>query len=105
MAIIVVAHGKPLILRIWASEFVSVHIDSIGEEFAWDEAYPDPIDGVWVCELRLVDDGPSDWTPEIRDCRLDASELRPPTPEEWARLIADEYVWDGEIPASHAGPS
>lgn len=97
LAIIAVAHGKVHELYVWMNEHVGEHISALGGDESWDEAISSPPDGIWVCELRIVDDGPSDWGyGDIRDVRLEASELRAPTTEEWSRLIAEECVWDGE---------
>ena len=96
-ALFVVVKGTPHCLYRWTCEALEEHVQSVGETAAWQEAADEWTDGVLVCELRMVDDGPGDWESGVRDCRLDAFNSRSASTEEWARFVSDEYVWDGEM--------
>lgn len=50
-------------------------------------------DGVWVCECKLVPNGPSDWPGGGTEYALDGT-WRPASAEEWAAFVADEWVWE-----------
>lgn len=92
-ALIVVAHSKVLVLEVDVETGIGEWIDGMGEADAFAEvAEWDMLPGVWVCSVDLVDDGPGDW-PGSRECRLDISKVRLPTPEEWSSHLAGEYIW------------
>lgn len=97
-ALILFAHGKGFALVAQADEPIENYI-GVGclEGFDLDEAgtdYINPGDGLWIGDLSLVDDGPSDWErPDLRECVLRVSNLRAATAEEWASHRRDEWPW------------
>lgn len=52
-----------------------------------------PADGVYVCELKEVDDGPGDY-PGTRETTVSLRRVRPATAEEWAAHCRGEWPWD-----------
>lgn len=55
--------------------------------------HADLADGVWMGQLRLVDDGPGDY-PGTREYALQLHDERRCTPEEWAAFLAGDWPWN-----------
>ena len=91
LALIAVAHGIVAPLYGPTGLGLKTYVDDVG----WNEIEGAPHDGVWVCELSLVDDGPGDW-PGARECKLTICHYRRPTLVEWSRHVADEHPWGVE---------
>lgn len=100
-ALVVFAHGKGYVLAWQGDEAVRQFIDdAIGEPecFDLDRAgvdYADPGDGLWIGDLSLFDDGPSDWT-DWHEWGLMLENLRAATAEEWAAHRDDKWPWESE---------
>jgi hypothetical protein len=53
---------------------------------------PQP-DGMYIGELRLIDDGPGDW-PGSREVCLSLQEVRPITKDEWEAFRDGDWPWE-----------
>jgi hypothetical protein len=101
-ALVVVAHGKPWVLVWQAGEALYETMSAQGavkDGFApEDEGFDmgtSPGDGVYVCDLGWVDDGPGDW-PGSREVLPSIKMWRLATPEEWAHHLKNEWPWESE---------
>jgi hypothetical protein len=89
LALVMMVHQTAHALLVDADEAIEMFIaDACG--YAFDDVIAD--DGLWVCSLTLVDDGPGDW-PGSRECRLQVTPERLATPDEWAAFRRDEWPW------------
>jgi hypothetical protein len=99
-ALVVVAHGKPWVLA-WQVgthlyELMTGHKDGFAPEDEGFDMGPVPEgDGVYVCELGWVDDGPGDW-PGSREVLPSLVSWRKATPEEWGHHLKNEWPWEPE---------
>lgn len=103
-ALVVVAHGKAWVLVYQAGEHLYEVMSGQGadkEGFAPEgngyDIGPAPSgDGVYVCELGWVDDGPSDWGDGSREVLPSFKSWRLATVEEWGRHLKNEWPWEPE---------
>jgi len=103
-ALVVVAHGKPWVLVWQAGEHLYEAMTGQGaakdgfapEDEGWDVGPAPNGDGVYVCDLGWVDDGPSDWEDGSREVLPSIKARRPATPEEWAHHLKNEWPWELE---------
>jgi hypothetical protein len=91
--LLIVEHGVPCALEWSCAYYINVYVQDVGEAEALGEALNghDVSSGVWVAEVDLVDDGPSDW-PGARECKLSASSCRRATEAEWLEHVRGEWV-------------
>jgi hypothetical protein len=103
LVLIIVEHGVPCALEWSCAYYINVYVQDAGEAEALGEALDghDVSSGVWVAEVDLVDDGPSDW-PGARECKLSASSCRRATEAEWLEHVRGEWVLP--VRDSEAGP-
>jgi hypothetical protein len=99
-ALVIVAHGKALVLAWQAGDslYEAMRQGGIKESFApEDEGFdmgPAPSgDGIYVCDLGWVDDGPGDW-PGSREVLPSIQAWRQATAEEWGRHLKNEWPWE-----------
>jgi len=59
-------------------------------------------DGVWIGELRAIDDGPGDWSGS-REYRLQFHNERGATPEQWTAHCHGEWPWE-PVPSNSEEP-
>jgi len=102
-ALVVVAHGKPWVLAWQAGEALYEVMSGQGagkdgfapEDEGFDMGPAPSGDGVYVCVLGWVDDGPGDW-PGSREVLPSIKEWRLATAEEWAHHLKNEWPWQAE---------
>ena len=97
-ALVIFAHGKGFVISWKAEDSVTRFIeDAGGNQDGFDLElvgvdFTIPADGLWVGDLKLIDDGPGDW-PGSREFALQIYAWRPGTTEEWASFRAGEWPW------------
>ena len=99
-ALVIVAHGKVLVLAWQAGESLYEVMTGQGgskdgfapEDEGFDMAAPGD-DGVYVCDLGWVDDGPGDW-PGSREVLPSIKTWRLATEKEWSRHLKNEWPWE-----------
>ncbi len=98
-ALVVFAHGEGIAV-VWdgndhVQEWVSDAGADHGDGFKFEQVdHPPLIDGVWIGELKMIDDGPSDWSEQHRECVLSFINARPATKEEWKAHLDEEWPWE-----------
>ena len=101
-ALVVVAHGKAYVLAWQAGEHLreimtgqGSHKDGFDPKKSGFDIGPAPNgDGVYVCDLGWVDDGPSDWGDGSREVLPSLKTWRLATAEEWAHHAKNEWPWE-----------
>jgi hypothetical protein len=103
LVLFVIEHGLPWAMEWSCSYYITAYVQDAGEAEALGEAIDvhDVASGVWVAEVDLVDDGPSDW-PGARECRLSALACRRATEAEWLEHLRGEWVLP--VRESESGP-
>jgi|GEM_PF-2503990 len=99
-ALVVVAHGKPYVLAWQAGKHLAEVMAGHGadkdgfdpEKNGYDMGPAPNGDGVYVCDLGWVDDGPGDW-PGSREVLPSIKTWRPVTAEEWGYQRNGEWPW------------
>jgi len=99
-ALVLVAHGRALGLEWTCPRAMQEFLENSGacvkspylefDSIDHDEKMPD---GLYLCDLRFQDAGPSDW-PGTREVEVQAFDWRPATADEWKSFCAGEPVWD-----------
>jgi hypothetical protein len=98
-ALVVVVHGEPFVIAWQAGMYLSEMMSgqgASGETFAPGECGFDmevPPDGVYLCDLGWVDDGPGDW-PGSREVVCSIKEWQPATKEQWQHHLKNEWPWE-----------
>ena len=100
-ALVVVAHGKPYVLAWQAGEHLAEVMAGQGadkdgfdpEKNGFDMGPAPNGDGVYVCDLGWVDDGPSDWGDGSREVLPSIRTWRLATEEEWGYQRNNEWPW------------
>ena len=98
-ALVVFAHGRGLVLCYSGDEHVRQFIsDSGGSNDTFDTEtcgvdFENPGDGVFIVDMKLVDDGPGDW-PGSREVAIQFSNARKATKEEWSNHCDDLWPWE-----------
>lgn len=114
-ALVVVAHGKAWVAAWQAGESLREVmagqggcqvalciraqagdlVDGFAPESEGYDMGPAPSgDGVYVCDLGLVDDGPSDWGDGSREVLPSIRAWCLATPEEWSHHLKNEWPWE-----------
>lgn len=100
LALVVVVHGETFALCYDGPANIVDHIRECfrgGDIFAFNDCndwdHEAPSDGVFVVELRLIDDGPGD-APGSRECALQAKNFRVVTATEWTAHCGGEWPWE-----------
>jgi hypothetical protein len=97
-ALIVFAHGEGDALYYTGDDDVQQFIQDCG---GWAESFDTincgvdfeyPGDGVFVAEMKIVDDGPGDW-PGSRESVLQLCDMRPITKDEWRAWLNADIFW------------
>ena len=99
-ALVIVAHSKALVLAWQVGESLYEVMTGQGgskegfvpEDEGFDMAAPGD-DGVYVCDLGWVDDGPGDW-PGSREVLPSIKTWRLATEKEWSRHLKNEWPWE-----------
>jgi hypothetical protein len=97
-ALVVFSHGKPAVLTYggprWLVDYVSNEWGAPAEYVAdrWAD-YEAPPDGVYIAELAMVDDGPSDWNDGSRESIETLRKFRPVTAREWSVFLDGDWPW------------
>jgi hypothetical protein len=100
-ALVVVAYGKAWVAAWQAGEHLYEVVTGQGgskdgfapEDEGFDMGPAPDGDGVYVCDLGWVDDGPGDW-PGSREVLPSIATWRRATFEEWARHLKNEWPWE-----------
>ena len=103
-ALVIVAHGKAWVLVYQAGEHLREVMDAQGaakdgfapEDEGFDMGPAPKGDGVYICDLGWVDDGPSDWCDGSREVPPSIGAWRLATAEEWAHHLQNEWPWEPE---------
>jgi len=90
LALVVAAFGVGHALVVDADDAITEFLACSDPSELFGEAVT--TDGVWICSLGLVDDGPGDW-PGSRECRLEILPQRLATADEWDAVRRDEWPW------------
>lgn len=102
-ALLLCQHGIAWVLTYEVDDAIDEYMKQCGassDGFAvedWiDWSYPG--DGLFVVDVSLEDDGPSDWSDSERECITTFKNPRAATKEEFESFRRAEYVWFSEGP-------
>lgn len=101
-ALVVFAHGQGLVLCYSGDEHVKQFIsDAGGSSDMFDTEtcgvdFEDPGDGVFIVDMKLVDDGPGDY-PGTREVAIQFTNARKATKKEWNMHCDALWPWEVQI--------
>lgn len=96
-ALVTVRYGRGYALLFQGGYALKQLLDDVGctgESFPIDALdYNTPDDGIYICDVKIVDDGPGDW-PGSREAIPQLLNFRLATPEEWLAFIDGDWPWE-----------